>query len=223
MSQPGSAGWTRARRRAGSRGCIQTPPWFSFRQQHLPFGTAASGKPTVLHVPCWESLCCCHGQWVAGCIPCIAWEQFLCGCWVRVCLHWHSSGPAEHLEGDTVQPQRSPWFTVTAEAASSSEEPPCLQVSLCFFVTHSLFNHYIFPVVLPCFEAVSEFAIIPLHTTPDTAVREIDELYDVYLDVKQRWKTEVGCHICVTNRALVLSHWPRYSLFRAENLKPIDK
>ncbi|NXP19041.1 DNSL3 Deoxyribonuclease, partial [Scytalopus superciliaris] len=38
--------------------------------------------------------------------------------------------------------------------------------------------------------AVKEFAIIPLHTTPDTAVREIDELYDVYLAVKQRWKTE---------------------------------
>ncbi|XP_009870723.1 PREDICTED: deoxyribonuclease gamma [Apaloderma vittatum] len=38
--------------------------------------------------------------------------------------------------------------------------------------------------------AVKDFAIIPLHTTPDTAVREIDELYDVYLDVKQHWKTE---------------------------------
>ncbi|XP_069722333.1 deoxyribonuclease gamma [Phaenicophaeus curvirostris] len=38
--------------------------------------------------------------------------------------------------------------------------------------------------------AVKEFAIIPLHTKPETAVREIDELYDVYLDVKQRWKTE---------------------------------
>ncbi|NXI67967.1 DNSL3 Deoxyribonuclease, partial [Anseranas semipalmata] len=38
--------------------------------------------------------------------------------------------------------------------------------------------------------AVKEFAIIPLHTTPETAVREIDELYDVYLDVKQRWDTE---------------------------------
>ncbi|NXO50067.1 DNSL3 Deoxyribonuclease, partial [Aramus guarauna] len=38
--------------------------------------------------------------------------------------------------------------------------------------------------------AVKDFAIIPLHTTPETAVREIDELYDVYLDVKQRWKTE---------------------------------
>ncbi|NXS70907.1 DNSL3 Deoxyribonuclease, partial [Pandion haliaetus] len=38
--------------------------------------------------------------------------------------------------------------------------------------------------------AVKEFAVIPLHTTPEKAVREIDELYDVYLDVKQHWKTE---------------------------------
>ncbi|NXU49256.1 DNSL3 Deoxyribonuclease, partial [Turnix velox] len=38
--------------------------------------------------------------------------------------------------------------------------------------------------------AVKDFAIIPLHTTPETAVREIDELYDVYLDVKQHWRTE---------------------------------
>ncbi|XP_075688496.1 deoxyribonuclease gamma isoform X2 [Rhinoderma darwinii] len=36
----------------------------------------------------------------------------------------------------------------------------------------------------------SEFVIIPQHTTPEAAVREIDELYDVYLDVKQKWKTE---------------------------------
>nr|XP_056708823.1 deoxyribonuclease gamma [Euleptes europaea] len=35
-----------------------------------------------------------------------------------------------------------------------------------------------------------EFVIIPLHTTPETSVREIDELYDVYLDVKQLWKSE---------------------------------
>ncbi|NXT21869.1 DNSL3 Deoxyribonuclease, partial [Syrrhaptes paradoxus] len=38
--------------------------------------------------------------------------------------------------------------------------------------------------------AVKEFVIVPLHATPETAVREIDELYDVYLDIKQRWKTE---------------------------------
>uniref|UniRef100_A0A8B9VBW4 Deoxyribonuclease n=1 Tax=Anas zonorhyncha TaxID=75864 RepID=A0A8B9VBW4_9AVES len=38
--------------------------------------------------------------------------------------------------------------------------------------------------------AVKEFAVVPLHTTPEMAVREIDELYDVYLDVKQRWDTK---------------------------------
>lgn len=36
----------------------------------------------------------------------------------------------------------------------------------------------------------SDFVIIPQHTTPEAAVREIDELYDVYLDVKEKWKTE---------------------------------
>nr|XP_020655548.1 deoxyribonuclease gamma [Pogona vitticeps] len=35
-----------------------------------------------------------------------------------------------------------------------------------------------------------EFVIIPLHTTPEMAVREIDELYDVYLNVRQRWTSE---------------------------------
>uniref|UniRef100_A0A8B9R342 Deoxyribonuclease n=1 Tax=Anas platyrhynchos TaxID=8839 RepID=A0A8B9R342_ANAPL len=35
--------------------------------------------------------------------------------------------------------------------------------------------------------AVKEFAVVPLHTTPETAVREIDELYDVYLDVNSNF------------------------------------
>uniref|UniRef100_Q68EQ0 Deoxyribonuclease n=1 Tax=Xenopus tropicalis TaxID=8364 RepID=Q68EQ0_XENTR len=37
---------------------------------------------------------------------------------------------------------------------------------------------------------VREFVIVPQHTTPEAAVREIDELYDVYLDVKQKWNSE---------------------------------
>ncbi|CAH2313055.1 deoxyribonuclease gamma [Pelobates cultripes] len=37
---------------------------------------------------------------------------------------------------------------------------------------------------------VKEFVIIPQHTTPEAAVREIDELYDVHLDVKEKWKSE---------------------------------
>ncbi|XP_075406865.1 deoxyribonuclease gamma isoform X2 [Tenrec ecaudatus] len=37
---------------------------------------------------------------------------------------------------------------------------------------------------------VKDFVIIPLHTTPETSVKEIDELVDVYVDVKKRWKRE---------------------------------
>ncbi|XP_059877463.1 deoxyribonuclease gamma [Delphinus delphis] len=38
--------------------------------------------------------------------------------------------------------------------------------------------------------AVKDFVIVPLHTTPETSVKEIDELADVYTDVKRRWKAE---------------------------------
>ncbi|XP_068109840.1 deoxyribonuclease gamma isoform X3 [Hyperolius riggenbachi] len=37
---------------------------------------------------------------------------------------------------------------------------------------------------------VKDFVIIPQHTDPDDAVREIDELYDVFLDVKHKWNIE---------------------------------
>ncbi|XP_012590680.1 PREDICTED: deoxyribonuclease gamma [Condylura cristata] len=38
--------------------------------------------------------------------------------------------------------------------------------------------------------AVKDFVIIPLHSTPETSIKEIDELVDVYMDVKRRWKAE---------------------------------
>lgn len=37
---------------------------------------------------------------------------------------------------------------------------------------------------------VQEFAIVPLHAAPTEAVSEIDALYDVYLDVWQKWGLE---------------------------------
>lgn len=40
------------------------------------------------------------------------------------------------------------------------------------------------------FTAVKDFVIVPLHTTPETSVKEIDELADVYTDVKRRWKVQ---------------------------------
>ncbi|XP_027973400.1 deoxyribonuclease-1 isoform X3 [Eumetopias jubatus] len=38
--------------------------------------------------------------------------------------------------------------------------------------------------------AVQAFAIIPLHAAPLDAVAEMDSLYDVYLDVRQKWDLE---------------------------------
>ncbi|XP_004419916.1 PREDICTED: deoxyribonuclease gamma [Ceratotherium simum simum] len=38
--------------------------------------------------------------------------------------------------------------------------------------------------------AVKDFVIVPLHTTPETSVKEIDELAEVYVDMKRRWKAE---------------------------------
>uniref|UniRef100_A0A8C6FQJ0 Deoxyribonuclease n=1 Tax=Moschus moschiferus TaxID=68415 RepID=A0A8C6FQJ0_MOSMO len=40
------------------------------------------------------------------------------------------------------------------------------------------------------YTAVKDFVIVPLHTTPETSVREIDELADVYTDVRRRWNAE---------------------------------
>uniref|UniRef100_A0A8C9MDT5 Deoxyribonuclease n=1 Tax=Panthera tigris altaica TaxID=74533 RepID=A0A8C9MDT5_PANTA len=40
------------------------------------------------------------------------------------------------------------------------------------------------------YTVVKDFVIVPLHTTPETSVKEIDELADVYTDMKRRWKAE---------------------------------
>uniref|UniRef100_A0A8C8SQV3 Deoxyribonuclease n=1 Tax=Pelusios castaneus TaxID=367368 RepID=A0A8C8SQV3_9SAUR len=37
---------------------------------------------------------------------------------------------------------------------------------------------------------VQEFVLVPLHTPPSEAVAEINALYDVYLDVTRKWKTD---------------------------------
>uniref|UniRef100_A0A2K5QCA2 Deoxyribonuclease n=1 Tax=Cebus imitator TaxID=2715852 RepID=A0A2K5QCA2_CEBIM len=40
------------------------------------------------------------------------------------------------------------------------------------------------------YTVVKDFVIVPLHTTPETSIKEIDELVDVYIDMKRRWKAE---------------------------------
>ncbi|XP_051967894.1 deoxyribonuclease gamma-like [Xyrauchen texanus] len=37
---------------------------------------------------------------------------------------------------------------------------------------------------------IKDFVIIPIHTVPEAAVKEIDELYDVYQNVSELWQSE---------------------------------
>ncbi|XP_069726643.1 deoxyribonuclease-1-like [Phaenicophaeus curvirostris] len=37
---------------------------------------------------------------------------------------------------------------------------------------------------------VKEFVMVPLHSKPDNAVKEIDKLYDVYNDIRTAWKND---------------------------------
>uniref|UniRef100_A0A8C7VAZ8 Deoxyribonuclease n=1 Tax=Oncorhynchus mykiss TaxID=8022 RepID=A0A8C7VAZ8_ONCMY len=41
------------------------------------------------------------------------------------------------------------------------------------------------------YTAVGNFVLIPQHTSPDSAVKEVDALYDVATDVRARWNTNV--------------------------------
>lgn len=45
---------------------------------------------------------------------------------------------------------------------------------------------------LSCVLAVRNFVLIPQHTSPDLAVKEVDALYDVVADVRKRWSTNVN-------------------------------
>eukprot|EP00066_Takifugu_rubripes_P002472 XP_003964436.1 PREDICTED: deoxyribonuclease-1-like 2 [Takifugu rubripes] len=64
--------------------------------------------------------------------------------------------------------------------------------------------------------AVENFVLIPQHTSPNSAVKEIDALYDVVVDVRHRWKTNdilllgdfnAGCNY------VTRSEWQQIRLF----------
>lgn len=39
---------------------------------------------------------------------------------------------------------------------------------------------------------IQDFVIIPIHRAPEAAVKEIDELYDVYQNVSQLWRSNIS-------------------------------
>ncbi|KAG9328641.1 hypothetical protein JZ751_014448 [Albula glossodonta] len=54
-----------------------------------------------------------------------------------------------------------------------------------------IFNREPFVVMFSSpFSAVREFTLIPQHTSPDDAVKEIDALYDVVAETRARWNTD---------------------------------
>lgn len=42
------------------------------------------------------------------------------------------------------------------------------------------------------FAVLPSLVLVPLHTTPKDVEKELNALYDVFLDVSQRWQSKVG-------------------------------
>lgn len=59
--------------------------------------------------------------------------------------------------------------------------------------------------ILSCLLAVRNFVLIPQHTSPDCAVKEVDALYDVVADVRNRWNTEVTTFLHFLHTHLIFS------------------
>lgn len=45
---------------------------------------------------------------------------------------------------------------------------------------------YVFSVVL------KDLVMIPVHTKPEDSEKELDEIYDVFLNIKKKWRTDVS-------------------------------
>lgn len=58
---------------------------------------------------------------------------------------------------------------------------------------HLITSLYILPPK-SIYSAIKDFTLIPQHTTPTNATKELDALYDVLQHVRKMWKTEVKAH-----------------------------
>lgn len=48
-----------------------------------------------------------------------------------------------------------------------------------------------------CVVVLKDIVLIPVHTTPRDSEKELDELYEVFLAVRDKWKTDVSCIVMV--------------------------
>lgn len=50
--------------------------------------------------------------------------------------------------------------------------------------------------------------LVPLHTTPKAVEKELNALYDVFLDVSQRWQSKVGLARSHRRARDTMAGWP---------------
>lgn len=43
---------------------------------------------------------------------------------------------------------------------------------------------------------LKDLVMIPVHTKPEDSEKELDELYDVFVNVTQKWATDVRWRLC---------------------------
>lgn len=95
----------------------------------------------------------------------------------------------DNMPGDEDAFSREP-FVVRFKAPKT-----CEGFFLWFFFDiyyHIPFLFSILPYFFLClFPAIQEFVLIPQHTTPTNATKELDALYDVLQNVRRMWRTEV--------------------------------
>ena len=80
--------------------------------------------------------------------------------------------------------------------------PFCLLVSLstCLFasVILSTYQHSVIPLTSKCVfyvcPVLQDLVLVPVHTKPQDSDKELDELYDVFLHMKTKWKTDVNIY-----------------------------
>ena len=46
--------------------------------------------------------------------------------------------------------------------------------------------------VCVCSTVLKDLVLIPVHTKPDDSLKELDELYEVFMAVKKKWHTDVS-------------------------------
>lgn len=65
---------------------------------------------------------------------------------------------------------------------------------------YSLVNHNVYCVNTA---VLKDLVMIPVHTKPDDSDIELDELYDVFMNVKKKWKTDVRTR----KKSLMIAVW----------------